>query len=156
MQVHVCIGGKRVSDDIHTFEAGVQIVSGTPGRVFHMIQPLAGLQCWLLLSPYAVESQSYQCSSGHDRQTKQNNSLNPCTTHMSVGHAVPPNQNPSGSGSAISAHATSRCWFWMKPMRCSTGCPFRVPVFFVYAEIHTGDRRRETDCSLIVLALELP
>ena len=25
-QVHVCIGGKRVSDDIHTFEAGVQIV----------------------------------------------------------------------------------------------------------------------------------
>ncbi|CAJ1423979.1 unnamed protein product [Effrenium voratum] len=38
VQVHVCIGGKRVSDDIHTFEAGVQIVSGTPGRVFHMIQ----------------------------------------------------------------------------------------------------------------------
>ena len=25
-EVHVCIGGKRVSDDIHTFEAGVQIV----------------------------------------------------------------------------------------------------------------------------------
>ena len=40
VQVHVCIGGKRVSDDIHTFEAGVQIVSGTPGRVFHMIQRL--------------------------------------------------------------------------------------------------------------------
>ena len=38
VQVHVCIGGKRVSDDIQTFEAGVQIVSGTPGRVFHMIQ----------------------------------------------------------------------------------------------------------------------
>merc|ERR1711979_146209 len=28
----------RVSDDIHTFESGVHIVSGTPGRVFHMIQ----------------------------------------------------------------------------------------------------------------------
>ncbi|CAE8678948.1 unnamed protein product [Polarella glacialis] len=38
VQVHVCVGGKRVSDDIHTFEAGVHIVSGTPGRVFHMIQ----------------------------------------------------------------------------------------------------------------------
>ena len=43
VQVHVCIGGKRVSDDIHTFEAGVQIVSGTPGRVFHMIQHLGQL-----------------------------------------------------------------------------------------------------------------
>ena len=38
VQVHVCIGGMRTSDDIHTFEAGVQIVSGTPGRVFHAIQ----------------------------------------------------------------------------------------------------------------------
>ncbi|CAK9055890.1 unnamed protein product [Durusdinium trenchii] len=38
VQVHACIGGTRVSDDIHTFDAGVQIVSGTPGRVFHMIQ----------------------------------------------------------------------------------------------------------------------
>ena len=38
VQVHVCIGGKRTSDDIHTFEAGVQIVSGTPGRILHMIQ----------------------------------------------------------------------------------------------------------------------
>ena len=38
VQVHVCIGGKRISDDIHTFEAGVQVVSGTPGWVFHMIQ----------------------------------------------------------------------------------------------------------------------
>ena len=38
VHVHVCIGGTRVSDDIHIFEAGVHIVSGTPGRVFHMIQ----------------------------------------------------------------------------------------------------------------------
>jgi len=38
VQVHSCIGGKRVSDDIRALEAGVHIVSGTPGRVFHMIQ----------------------------------------------------------------------------------------------------------------------
>jgi len=38
VQVHCCIGGKRVSDDIRALEAGVHIVSGTPGRVFHMIQ----------------------------------------------------------------------------------------------------------------------
>ena len=38
VQVHVCIGGKYISEDIHTFEAGVQIVSGTPGRILHMIQ----------------------------------------------------------------------------------------------------------------------
>eukprot|EP01053_Blabericola_migrator_P005472 Blabericola_migrator_1__5471@NODE_2797_length_2342_cov_93_254945_g1753_i0_p1_GENE_NODE_2797_length_2342_cov_93_254945_g1753_i0NODE_2797_length_2342_cov_93_254945_g1753_i0_p1_ORF_typecomplete_len393_score73_50DEAD/PF00270_29/3_5e47DEAD/PF00270_29/1_3e02Helicase_C/PF00271_31/3_7e02Helicase_C/PF00271_31/4_7e32ResIII/PF04851_15/2_9e12ResIII/PF04851_15/1_8e03ERCC3_RAD25_C/PF16203_5/3_2e03ERCC3_RAD25_C/PF16203_5/1_7e10AAA_19/PF13245_6/2_2e06CMS1/PF14617_6/1_4e05AAA_30/PF13604_6/2_2e05AAA_30/PF13604_6/ len=37
-QVHCCIGGKRVLDDIKALEAGVHIVSGTPGRVFHMIQ----------------------------------------------------------------------------------------------------------------------
>merc|ERR1711976_805543 len=38
VQVHCCIGGKRVTDDIHTFESGAHIVSGTPGRVYHMIR----------------------------------------------------------------------------------------------------------------------
>ena len=46
VQVHACIGGTRVSDDIHTFDAGVQIVSGTPGRVFHMIQRLGWHHCY--------------------------------------------------------------------------------------------------------------
>lgn len=36
-QVHCCIGGKKLSDDIRALEAGVHIVSGTPGRVYHMI-----------------------------------------------------------------------------------------------------------------------
>jgi hypothetical protein len=31
----VCIGGKRVSDDIHTFEAGVQIVFLGAGDVLN-------------------------------------------------------------------------------------------------------------------------
>eukprot|EP00915_Cephaloidophora_sp_WS-2016_P001998 GHVH01002706.1.p1 GENE.GHVH01002706.1~~GHVH01002706.1.p1 ORF type:complete len:417 (+),score=58.63 GHVH01002706.1:68-1252(+) len=38
VQVHCCIGGKKISDDKRALEAGVHIVSGTPGRVFHMIQ----------------------------------------------------------------------------------------------------------------------
>eukprot|EP00922_Rhytidocystis_sp_ex-Travisia-forbesii_P033969 GHVS01050472.1.p1 GENE.GHVS01050472.1~~GHVS01050472.1.p1 ORF type:complete len:420 (+),score=45.09 GHVS01050472.1:153-1262(+) len=38
VQVHCCIGGKRVGDDIRALEAGVHIVSGTPGRVSHMIK----------------------------------------------------------------------------------------------------------------------
>lgn len=38
VEVRACIGGKRVNDDIRALEAGVHIVSGTPGRVFHMIQ----------------------------------------------------------------------------------------------------------------------
>jgi len=38
VEVHCCIGGKRVPDDINALEGGVHIVSGTPGRVFHMIQ----------------------------------------------------------------------------------------------------------------------
>ena len=37
IQVLCCIGGKRLGDDIRALEAGVHIVSGTPGRVYHMI-----------------------------------------------------------------------------------------------------------------------
>lgn len=36
VQVHSCTGGTSVSDDINKLDAGVQIVSGTPGRVFGM------------------------------------------------------------------------------------------------------------------------
>ena len=35
---HACIGGKSMGEDIRKLESGVQIVSGTPGRVFDMIQ----------------------------------------------------------------------------------------------------------------------
>ena len=37
VQVHCCVGGKRVSDDQKALESGSHIVSGTPGRVYHMI-----------------------------------------------------------------------------------------------------------------------
>jgi ATP-dependent RNA helicase len=37
VQVHSCIGGKSVADDIRKLENGVHVVSGTPGRVFDMI-----------------------------------------------------------------------------------------------------------------------
>jgi ATP-dependent RNA helicase len=36
--VHCCIGGKNVGEDIKKLDSGVQVVSGTPGRVFDMIQ----------------------------------------------------------------------------------------------------------------------
>ncbi len=38
VQVHSCIGGTAVGEDIRKLEAGVQVVSGTPGRVFDMIR----------------------------------------------------------------------------------------------------------------------
>jgi len=38
VEVHACIGGKSIGDDIRRLDAGVQIVSGTPGRVFDMIK----------------------------------------------------------------------------------------------------------------------
>jgi ATP-dependent RNA helicase len=38
VQVHACIGGNSIQEDERRLEHGVQIVSGTPGRVFHMIQ----------------------------------------------------------------------------------------------------------------------
>lgn len=36
--VHACIGGTSTRDDIEAFKSGVQIVVGTPGRVFDMIE----------------------------------------------------------------------------------------------------------------------
>eukprot|EP00993_Chasmostoma_nieuportense_P000902 NODE_1828_length_1365_cov_173.997577_g1736_i0.p1 GENE.NODE_1828_length_1365_cov_173.997577_g1736_i0~~NODE_1828_length_1365_cov_173.997577_g1736_i0.p1 ORF type:complete len:404 (-),score=110.31 NODE_1828_length_1365_cov_173.997577_g1736_i0:89-1300(-) len=35
---HGCIGGKAISEDVRKLDAGTQIVSGTPGRVFDMIK----------------------------------------------------------------------------------------------------------------------
>jgi len=37
VKVHACVGGTAVRDDIRTFQDGVQVVVGTPGRVFDMI-----------------------------------------------------------------------------------------------------------------------
>lgn len=36
--VHACIGGKSLGQDIARLDAGAQVVSGTPGRVFDMIK----------------------------------------------------------------------------------------------------------------------
>ena len=35
---HACIGGTSVGEDIRKLEAGQQVVTGTPGRVFDMIR----------------------------------------------------------------------------------------------------------------------
>jgi ATP-dependent RNA helicase len=38
IQAHACIGGKSIGEDIRKLDAGVHVVSGTPGRVFDMIK----------------------------------------------------------------------------------------------------------------------
>ena len=38
VKAHACIGGKSVGEDMRKLEGQAQIVSGTPGRVFDMIQ----------------------------------------------------------------------------------------------------------------------
>eukprot|EP01040_Poterioochromonas_malhamensis_P000592 gene592-632_t len=38
VQCHACIGGKSMGEDIRRLDYGVQVVSGTPGRVYDMIQ----------------------------------------------------------------------------------------------------------------------
>ncbi|TID13283.1 hypothetical protein CANINC_004969 [Pichia inconspicua] len=38
VNVHACIGGKSISEDIEALNNGAQIVVGTPGRVFDMIE----------------------------------------------------------------------------------------------------------------------
>jgi len=38
VRCHACIGGKSIGEDIRTIQAGVHVVSGTPGRVYDMIR----------------------------------------------------------------------------------------------------------------------
>lgn len=38
IECHACIGGKSLGEDIRRLESGVQIISGTPGRVYDMIR----------------------------------------------------------------------------------------------------------------------
>jgi ATP-dependent RNA helicase len=38
VRCHACIGGKSIGEDIRTLQAGVHVVSGTPGRVYDMIR----------------------------------------------------------------------------------------------------------------------
>lgn len=38
VKVHCCIGGRNVNEDVFKLEHGTHVVSGTPGRVFDMIQ----------------------------------------------------------------------------------------------------------------------
>lgn len=38
VQIHACLGGKSMQEDIRRLEMGVHMVSGTPGRVYDMIQ----------------------------------------------------------------------------------------------------------------------
>jgi ATP-dependent RNA helicase len=38
VKAHSCIGGKSIGEDLRKLEGAAQIVSGTPGRVFDMIQ----------------------------------------------------------------------------------------------------------------------
>jgi ATP-dependent RNA helicase len=38
VKILTCIGGKSIGDDLKALESGVQVVSGTPGRVYDMIQ----------------------------------------------------------------------------------------------------------------------
>lgn len=38
VSAHCCVGGKSLGEDIKRLEAGVQVVSGTPGRVYDLIK----------------------------------------------------------------------------------------------------------------------
>ena len=37
VKVHTCVGGTSIKNDIHSIKNGVQVVVGTPGRIFDMI-----------------------------------------------------------------------------------------------------------------------
>ncbi|CAD49261.1 putative eukaryotic initiation factor [Plasmodium gaboni] len=42
--IYCCIGGKKMSDDIKALNNGVHVISGTPGRIYHMLN-LRHLKC---------------------------------------------------------------------------------------------------------------
>lgn len=35
---HACIGGNNIRDEIRLLESGIQIIVGTPGRIYDMIE----------------------------------------------------------------------------------------------------------------------
>jgi hypothetical protein len=50
VQCHACVGGKSIGEDIRRLDAGVHVVSGTPGRTFDMIRRYNYTLLLLLLS----------------------------------------------------------------------------------------------------------
>lgn len=48
IKCHACIGGGSVRDDIRLLESGIQIIVGTPGRVYHMIDRSALRKLFIL------------------------------------------------------------------------------------------------------------
>lgn len=61
IRTHSCIGGKKLKDDIKALSSGVSIISGTPGRVFQMIEQgyLATKKIKLLIIDEADEMFDY-------------------------------------------------------------------------------------------------
>ncbi|GIQ89566.1 hypothetical protein KIPB_012067, partial [Kipferlia bialata] len=61
---HACIGGRAVADDIKALERGTHVVSGTPGRVMHMIKAgalrLNGLKVLVLDEADELLSQGFR------------------------------------------------------------------------------------------------
>ena len=51
---HACVGGVNIRDTIKSLETGVQVVAGTPGRIFDMVKRSALRKC--LFSNYRTLS----------------------------------------------------------------------------------------------------
>ena len=64
VKVHCCVGGKSVGEDIRKLEQGVHVVSGTPGRIFDMIQRkhliTKGIKTLILDEADEILSQGFQ------------------------------------------------------------------------------------------------
>lgn len=52
VEVHACVGGKKIGHDLKKLEGGVHVVSGTPGRVYDLIKRV-GCFVWLILENIA-------------------------------------------------------------------------------------------------------
>ena len=67
VQCHACIGGQNIGHDIRKLDYGQHIVSGTPGRVFDMIQRrnlrTRAIKMLILDEADEVLNEGEQCSS---------------------------------------------------------------------------------------------
>lgn len=96
VQIHACIGGKSMQEDIKRLEMGVHIVSGTPGRVFDMIQQrhldLKKIKLFILDEADEMLKRGHHNTKGFRDQVQEIYRYLPPRTQMVIVSATLPNE----------------------------------------------------------------
>ncbi|KAJ2719762.1 translation initiation factor eIF4A [Coemansia sp. Benny D115] len=90
VNVHACIGGTRLADDVEALSSGAHVVVGTPGRVFDMIKRNAFKPNTLKL--FALDEADEMLSRGFKDQIQQVFSFLPADVQVVLLSATMPNE----------------------------------------------------------------